>query len=141
MDEVVARSRAGARSSMLLVVLFAALALVLAMIGVFGVLSYTVSQRTTELGIRLALGANARNLKLLVLGQGMMPVAAGVILGLAGAFALTRFMESLLFGITPTDPVTFATVAVLLASIAAVASYLPARRATRVDPVAVLRES
>lgn len=141
MDEVVERSTAGARSSMLLVVLFALLALVLAVIGVFGVLSYTVSQRTTELGIRLALGASARDLKLLVLGQGMMPVLAGVMLGLAGAVALTRFMESLLFGITPTDPVTFATVAVLLASVAALASYLPARRATRVDPVTVLRES
>ena len=140
MDDVVSRSTAGPRSSMMLVVLFAALALVLAMIGVFGVLSYTVSQQTTELGIRLALGASARSVKVLVLGQGMMPVAAGVVLGLAGAFALTRFMESLLFGVTPTDPATFAAVSVLLASIAALASYLPARRATRVDPVTVLRQ-
>ena len=139
MDDVVSRSTAGARSSMLLVVLFAVLALVLAGIGVFGVLSFTVSQRTTELGIRLALGASARSVKMLVLGRGMLPVAAGVVLGLAGAFALTRFMDSLLFGVTPTDPVTFSAVAALLAGIAAVASYLPARRATRVDPVTVLR--
>jgi putative ABC transport system permease protein len=139
MDEVIARSVAPARSSMLLVSLFAALALMLAVIGVFGVLSYTVNQRTTELGIRLALGASASNVKMLVLGQGMMPVAAGVLLGLAGAFALTRFMESLLFGVTPRDPATFAAVSLLLAAIAAVASYVPARRATLVDPVAVLK--
>ena len=139
MDDVVARSRAGARSSMLLLALFAGLALTLAVIGVFGVLSYTVNQRTTELGIRLALGASSRNVRLLVLGGGMTPVAIGLLLGLAGAFAVTRFMESLLFGVTPTDPPTFAAVALLLAAVAAVASYIPARRATRVDPIAVLR--
>jgi putative ABC transport system permease protein len=138
-DEVLARSRAPARSSMLLVGLFAALALVLAVIGVFGVLSYSVTQRTTELGIRMALGASARSVKLLVLGQGMFPVAAGVAVGIGGAFGLTRFMATLLFGVTPTDPVTFAAVGTLLAATAAMASYIPARRATRVDPVTVLR--
>ncbi|HYU80473.1 MAG TPA: ABC transporter permease [Vicinamibacterales bacterium] len=141
MDDVVALSRAPARSSMMLVTLFAVLAVVLAVIGVFGVLSYTISQRTRELGIRLALGASARNLELLVLAKGMLPVIGGVLLGLAGAFALTQFMESLLFGVTPQDPITFASVAILLTFVAALASYLPARRATRVDPVAVLRES
>ena len=140
MDAILARSMAPTRSSMLLVSLFAAVALALAVIGVFGVLSYSVTQRTTELGIRMALGASARSVKLLVLGQGMRPVAAGVAVGVAGALALTRFMATLLFGVTPTDPVTFATVAMLLAATAATASYIPARRATRVDPVTVLRQ-
>ncbi len=141
MDAVLAQATAPARSSMLLLGLFAVVALVLAIIGVFGVLSYTVNQQTTELGIRMALGATARNVELLVLGQGVVPVLAGLVLGVAGALALTRFMESLLFGVTPTDPGTFAAAAALLASIAALATYIPARRATRVDPVRVLRES
>jgi putative ABC transport system permease protein len=140
MDEVIAASVAPARSSMLLVGLFALLALLLAAIGVFGVLSYTVAQRTRELGIRLALGATARGVSLLVLGQGMLQVLAGVVLGLAGAWALTRFMASLLYGVAPDDPLTFAAVALALAAIAALASYLPARRATRVDPMEVLRQ-
>ncbi len=140
MDAILARATAPARSSVLLVGLFAGVALVLAVIGVFGVLSYTVTRQTRELGIRMALGASARRVKLLVLREGMAPVAAGVVLGLAGAFALTRFMNSLLFNVTPTDPATFSVVAVLLASIAALATYLPARRATRVDPVVVLRQ-
>jgi putative ABC transport system permease protein len=140
MDDLLAESVAPARSSMVLVGLFAALALVLAVLGVFGVLSYTVAQRTTELGIRLALGASARSVGLLVLGQGLLQVLAGVALGLAGSLALTRFLESLLFGVTPTDPLTFGAVALLLVGVAAVASYLPARRATRVDPMTVLRQ-
>ena len=140
MDDVLAESVAPARSSMLLLGVFSALALVLAVLGVFGVLSYTVSQRTTELGIRLALGASARSVGFLVLGQGMLQVLAGVILGLGGALALTRLLESLLFGVTPTDPATFAAVAVLLTGVAALGSYLPARRATQVDPNRVLRQ-
>ena len=139
-DELLAQSRAPARSSMLLVGLFAVLAVTLAVIGVFGVLSYSVTQQTTELGIRMALGATARRVKLLVLGQGMMPVVAGVVAGIGGALALTRFMQTLLFNVEPTDPVTFVAVSVLLAAIAAVASYVPARRATRVDPVSVLKQ-
>jgi putative ABC transport system permease protein len=138
-EEVLALSRAPARSSMLLVGLFAALALVLAVIGVFGVLSYSVTQRTTELGIRMALGASTRSVKLLVLAQGLRPVAAGVAVGIAGGLALTRFMDTLLFGVGPTDPLTFVAVATLLAATAAIASYIPARRATRVDPVTALR--
>jgi putative ABC transport system permease protein len=125
---------------MLLVGLFAAVALVLAVIGVFGVLSYTVTQRTTELGIRMALGASATRVKLLVLGQGMAPVLGGVAVGLGGAVLLTRFISSLLFGVSATDPVTFATVSMALTGVAAMASYLPARRATRVDPMSVLRQ-
>ena len=140
MDAILAQAMAPARSSMLLVTLFAAVALVLAVVGVFGVLSYTVNQQTAELGIRMALGASARNVKLLVLGQGLAPVFAGIAVGVAGALALTRFMESLLFGVKATDPATFVLVSALLASIALVASYIPARRATRVDPVRVLRE-
>jgi putative ABC transport system permease protein len=140
MDDVIARSVAPARSSMLLVGLFAAVALVLAVIGVFGVLSYTVTQRTTELGIRMALGASATRVKLLVLGQGMAPVLGGVAVGLGGAVLLTRFISSLLFGVSATDPVTFATVSMALTGVAAMASYLPARRATRVDPMSVLRQ-
>ena len=140
MDAIVARAMAPARSSMLLVGLFAAVSLGLAIIGVFGVLSYTVSQQTTEIGIRMALGASARSVALLVLGRGMKPVAAGVAAGVAGALVLTRFMETLLFGVTPTDPATYAAVSLLLAGIAAVASYIPARRATAVDPIRVLRE-
>jgi putative ABC transport system permease protein len=139
-DEVLAQSRAPARSSMLLVGLFAVLAVTLAVIGVFGVLSYSVTQRTTELGIRMALGATARSVKLLVLGQGMAPVAAGVVAGIGGALALTRFLQTLLFNVKPTDPITFVSVSVLLAAIAAIASYIPARRATKVDPVTVLRQ-
>jgi predicted permease len=141
MDAVLAQATAPARSSMLLVALFAAVALVLAVVGVFGVLSYTVNQQAAELGIRMALGASARSVKLLVLGQGLLPVAAGIAMGIAGALGLTRFMESLLFGVTPTDPATFVAVSALLTLVAAVASYIPARRATRVDPVRVLRES
>jgi putative ABC transport system permease protein len=140
MDAILARATAPARSSVVLVGLFAGVALTLAVIGVFGVLSYTVNQQTRELGIRIALGASPRRVKLLVLGEGLVPVAAGVLLGVGGALALTRFMESLLFGVTPTDPATFSAVALLLASVAALASYLPARRATRVDPVTVLRQ-
>ncbi|MGH9348090.1 MAG: FtsX-like permease family protein, partial [Vicinamibacterales bacterium] len=90
--------------------------------------------------IRMALGASARRVRLLVLGQGLAPVAAGVVIGLGGALALTRFMESLLFGVTPTDPITFGTVPVLVVAVASVAGYIPARRATRVDPVQALRQ-
>jgi putative ABC transport system permease protein len=140
MDDVIALSRAPARLSMLLVGLFAVLALILAVIGVFGVSSYTVSQRATELGIRLALGANARALTLSVIGQGLLPVVGGLVLGSAGALALTRLMTTLLFGVTPTDPATYAAVAVLLMTVAAVAAYMPARRAANSDPVRVLRE-
>jgi putative ABC transport system permease protein len=141
MDAVIAQALAPARSSTLLVGLFAAVALALAIVGVFGVLSYSVSEQTTELGIRMALGASARSVKLLVLGEGLGPVLAGIALGAAGAAALTRFMSTLLFGVEPTDPATFAAVSLLLAAVAALASYIPARRATRVDPVTVLRNS
>ena len=141
MDDIVRRSTAPARSSMLLVSLFAAVALVLSLVGVFGVLSYTVSQRTAEFGIRMALGASARDVERHVLGRGLRPVLAGIGIGLAGALLLARFMTTLLFGVTPTDPLTLGAVAGVMAVTAVAASYLPARRATRVDPVQVLRQA
>lgn len=141
METILATSTAPARSSMVLVTLFAGVALTLAVIGVFGVLSYTVTQRTTELGIRMALGASPRSVKLLVLGQGLLPVVLGIAFGIGGALMLTRFMQAQLFGVTPTDPATFVAVSLLLAGIALLASYVPARRATKVDPVHVLRST
>ena len=138
-DDVLSRSTQPARSSMMLLSGFAAVALLLAVLGVFSVLSYGVAQRAKEFGIRMSLGAGSRQVVLLVLRQGLIPVAAGIALGLAGAFGLTRFMQTLLFGVTATDPITFTAVGSGLAAVAAIACYLPARRATRVDPVVVLR--
>ena len=140
MDETLRRATWPARSSMILLSGFAAIALTLAIIGVFGVLSYTVNQQTTEIGIRMALGASGRNVVLLVLGQGLAPVMVGLAVGTAGALALTRFMETLLFGVAPTDALTFTAVVALLAATAAAAAYVPTRRATRVDPVRALRQ-
>ena len=140
MDDILASSTAPARSTTILVALFAGVALTLSLIGVFGVLSYTVSQQTTEFGIRMALGANASTVQRHVLRRGMRPVLAGVLVGLAGAVSLAQFMRTLLFGVTPSDPATLLAVVALLVATAAVAAYLPARRATRVDPVQALRQ-
>ena len=114
-------------------------AFVIAMVGVYGVISYSVSQRTHEIGIRMALGASPRDIFRLVVGQGMGLVLIGVGIGLAASLALTRFLESMLFGVSATDPATFAGVALLLAAVALLACYIPARRATRVDPLVALR--
>jgi putative ABC transport system permease protein len=138
-EEVIALSTLPARSSMLLLGCFAGLALVMAAVGIYGVLSYTVSQRQREMGIRLALGAEPSRLRWLMLGEGLRHTFIGIGLGLAGAFALTRLMQTLLFGVTPTDPVTFAGVVVLLGTVAALACYAPARRATKVDPAKIMR--
>jgi putative ABC transport system permease protein len=127
------------RFTMLVLGAFAAVALLLAMVGVHGVLSYTVTQRTREIGIRMALGADRARVRSLILSQGGALVAGGLILGLIGAFAITRLLRALLFGVSPTDPGTFLGVAVLLALVALVASYLPAARAARVDPAVSLR--
>jgi len=139
LEEVVSAAVAPARWSTTLLGVFACVALVIAGLGVFGVLSFIVTQRTRELGIRIALGASSTSVQRLVVGRGMLLVSVGLVVGLIGAFALTRFMSTLLYGVTPTDPVTFAGVAGVLLAAAAVASYLPARRATRVDPIIALR--
>jgi ABC-type antimicrobial peptide transport system permease subunit len=120
---------------------FALMALVLAVVGVFGVLSYSVSQRRTEMAIRLALGAPARSVLLLVLRQGMRNVAIGLVVGLAICVPLARYIQGLLFNVRPADPVTLAGVAAIFAVVAGVAVYVPCRRATHVDPVTMLRES
>ena len=139
MGERVAASLSERRFSMLLLTMFAVLALGLAAIGVYGVMSYLVSQGTRELGIRLALGAAPHDLLRLVVRQGMAVAVAGVVLGLAGAFLLTRFMRALLFGVGANDPLTFAAIALTLAVVAFIACYVPARRAARVDPVTSMR--
>jgi ABC-type antimicrobial peptide transport system permease subunit len=117
----------------------ALIALTMAALGVFGVLSYTVTQRTRELGIRLALGAAPGAVRRMVVRQGLGLVVTGLVIGLAGALALVRVMSSLLYGVEPTDPLTFLSVAAVLIGVAIAASYLPARRATRVDPIIALR--
>ena len=139
MDEVVGSALAERRFSMLLLALFAATALVLSAIGIYGVMAYFVSQRTQEIGIRIALGASSRDLLRLVLGEGVRLAAAGVALGLVGALALTRAVSLLLYRVDPRDPWTFAALAAALTVVALVACYLPARRAARVDPICALR--
>jgi putative ABC transport system permease protein len=118
---------------------FAAIALVLAAVGVYGVISYAVTQRTQEIGVRVALGAQRRDVLRLIVGHGVLLGGIGIGIGLAGAFGVSRLLRSLLFGVTPNDPLTFAGVALLLAAVALLASYLPALRAAKVDPVEALR--
>ncbi|MFN0112455.1 MAG: ABC transporter permease, partial [Blastocatellia bacterium] len=139
MDALITDSMKPQRFNTLLMGIFAALALMLAAVGLYGVLAYTVVQRTHEIGIRLALGAPARAIIKLVLGQGMRLTLYGIALGLAGAFGLTRLLEHLLFGVSKTDPLTFVGIALLLLVVAALACWIPARRATKVDPMIALR--
>jgi predicted permease len=139
MNQVVSNSFAARRLSMLLLAVFASLALVLACVGIYGVISYLVGQRTHEIGVRVALGAQQSDVLKLVLGHGAKMALLGVAVGLLAALALTRLMSNQLFGVSPHDPLTFAAVATLLMLVALAACYLPARRATRVDPIIALR--
>jgi putative ABC transport system permease protein len=139
MDEVLASTLQGRRATVELTALFALLALALAAVGIYGVMAYGVAQRLHEIGVRVALGAQRRDILRLVVGQGMRTTAAGVLLGLVGTLALTRFLRGLLFAVEPTDPATLATVSGVLAGVALIACLVPARRATRVDPAVALR--
>ena len=140
MERVVADATAGPRFQMLLLGIFAAVAAILAAVGIYGVMSYAVSRRAREIGVRMALGAGARDVLRLVVGEGMSVAIGGAAAGLAGALVLTRLMRSLLYGVSSTDPVTYAAVALLLLAIALSASYFPARRAARIDPIVALRQ-
>jgi putative ABC transport system permease protein len=138
-DEYISRSLARPRFNALLLSIFAGTALVLTAIGIYGVMAYSVAQRTNEIGIRIALGAARANIFRLVVGQAMGLVAISVILGVVGAIAATRLLGSLLFGVTASDPMTFAALAILVSLVAFLAAWLPARRATKVDPIIALR--
>ncbi|MFZ0333697.1 MAG: FtsX-like permease family protein, partial [Candidatus Acidiferrales bacterium] len=139
MDNIIARSLAARRFAMILLAVFAALALLLSSIGIYGVISYVVGQRTHEIGIRIALGAQRRDVLKIVLGQGAGLAFLGVLIGLAAAAGLTRLMTSILYGVSATDPLTFAAVAIILTLVALAACYIPARRAMNVDPMVALR--
>jgi predicted permease len=139
MDEVVSKSLASRRFSMILLDAFAALALALSCVGIYGVVSYLVGRRTHEIGIRIALGAQRRDVLRLVLGEGVKMALIGVAVGVAAAFGLTRLMANMLFGVSATDPLTFGSVPILLTLVALAACYIPARRAMRVDPMIALR--
>jgi putative ABC transport system permease protein len=134
-DELTARSRFGT----LLLTIFAGLALILAAIGIYGVMSYSVTQRTHELGIRIALGAKTLDVLKLILGRGLALTLVGIVLGLAASLVLTRFLSSLLYGISATDPITFGGLSLLLTGVALAACYVPTRRAMKVDPMVALR--
>jgi putative ABC transport system permease protein len=139
MDEVLSASQARPRFLTLLLTMFSSVALVLAAVGIYGVISYSVAQRTNEFGIRMAMGAGPRDVLAMVLGQGLIMGATGVLLGAAGALALTRLIRGLLFGISAFDPLTFVVMAAVLTLVTLAACWLPARRATRVDPMVALR--
>ena len=139
MEDVVSTSAAQRRFSMTLFVLFGVLATVLAAVGIYGVISYTVAQRTREIGIRMALGADAGAVLQMVLRDGFRLALIGIAVGVAGAFGVARLISNLFFGVKPDDPFTFAVAPLVLAAVALLACYIPARRATRVDPLEALR--
>jgi len=139
MDDVVSTSAAGDRFNTLLLGAFAVIALLLTAAGIFGLLSYLVTQRTREIGLRMALGAQRTDVLRVIVGHGLRLALLGLCIGVAGALVVTRWMSSVLFGVKPTDPLTFVVVAVVLGTVAFLASYVPARRAMRVDPIVALR--
>jgi predicted permease len=140
LNEVVAKSLADRRFALTILAVFAGVALLLASIGIYGVMAYTFSQRTHEIGVRVALGAQRADILRMALGEGMLLVAIGLGIGLIGAAIVTRFLRSMLFSVTATDPLTFASIAFLLAAVALFACFIPAQRATQVDPLVALRE-
>jgi putative ABC transport system permease protein len=137
-DQLVAQSLNQRRFNLLLLASFAALALVLAGVGLYGLISFMTAQRTYEIGIRMAFGADASDVLKLIIGQGMALTLAGIAIGFAASLALNRLMQKLLFGIGPTDPITFVVIALVLCAVPLLACYIPARRATRVDPMVAL---
>jgi len=139
MDEIVSEAVARQRFSMLLLGIFAGLALILAAVGIYGVMSYTVLQRTREIGIRMALGGQRSDMLKMTIWHSLKLVLMGLTLGLAAAFVLTRVMTTLLFGISATDPLTYVAISFMLLAVAVLASYIPALRATKVDPMVALR--
>ncbi|HEY0082442.1 MAG TPA: FtsX-like permease family protein, partial [Pyrinomonadaceae bacterium] len=140
MDQLMDESLGQSRYRGVLLGIFAIVALILAAVGIYGVIAYTVNQRTREIGIRLALGAQKRDILKLVIGQGVILCMIGVAIGVAASLALMRFLSSLLYGVSDTDPLTFAGVVLLLIGVALLACSIPARRAARVDPMIALRQ-
>jgi putative ABC transport system permease protein len=138
-ERAVAEPMAEQRMVMALMIAFAALALVLSTLGIYSVLSYSITQRTREIGLRVALGAHEGNVLRLVIGDGLRMAVIGITLGIAGALALTRLMTDLLYGVHPTDLVTFSGVTIVLAMVSLSACYVPARRAMKIDPIVALR--
>jgi ABC-type antimicrobial peptide transport system permease subunit len=139
MTKIVSDSIATQRFTMILLEIFSGLALVLSSVGIYGVISYLVGQRTHEIGIRMALGAQRREVVRMVLGEGLRVALLGVVVGIVAALGLTRLLTQMIFGVRTVDPLTFAGVAILLTFVAMVACYIPARRAMRVDPIVALR--
>ncbi len=139
MQELVSESLAPQRVITVLLGVFAGMALLMAAVGIYGVISFSAAQRTHEIGVRMALGAGSGDVLRLMVGQGLVPVIAGLALGLAGSFGLMRFLSSLLYGVRPSDPLIFAIVSIVLTGAALAASYIPARRAMKVEPLVALR--